>query len=158
MSDEGRQGSDDVKAFTEEDVARRSALGIRWFRGESFATIAQTEGLDVETVEGLLRGLMKGVHAVSRRERDEARAKSVEYIGETRRLRRLAAHVAKGGFGVGALIMPKTMPLGSGWACSSPFSGTDPKPSGRTSETAAAMAPREPENGVSNTSASSRVR
>jgi hypothetical protein len=104
MSDEGRQNSDDVKAFTEEDVAQRSALGIRWFRGESLATIAQTEGLDVEAVEGLLRGLMKGVHAVSRRERDEARAKGVEYIGETRRLRRLAAHVAKGGFGEGALV------------------------------------------------------
>lgn len=106
MTDENRQriDYDDVKTMTKEDAARATPFSVRWFRGESIASIAQAEGLDAEAVEALIRTTMKGIHVVSRTERDEAREKALEYVGEVRRLRRLAAHVAKGGFGAGAML------------------------------------------------------
>lgn len=97
----------DFSHITAEDAKLASRLSIRWFKGETFAEIAASEGLDVATVERLTRTLMKGVSAVSRKE-------VAEYKGEVRRLRRLMASVAKGGFGEGALLTVVTEETRSG--------------------------------------------
>lgn len=89
--------SNDPDDFTKEDAKRASNFSIRWLKGASLAEIAAGEGLDVATVERLVRVMMANVTTVTRNEVSE-------HKGEVRRLRRLMAHVAKGGFGEGVLL------------------------------------------------------